>query len=140
MYQGQGFDIAAVMPAALDTGLFVSLCTIQMPTGELTADGSPAMTGGDSGDGWNNVAGLIDIPCMDAPEGMESRIMANTNRSPEFIEGFQYRHVLLGGYYPDIEQFDDWRAIVDGQAWDAIGVESDSQSTQTRLRLQLAAV
>lgn len=140
MYQGQGYDIAAVMPTAVnDTGLFISLCTIQEPTGEQTADGSAVMTGGDSGDGWNNVAGLINILCMDAPEA-EARIRAKTNRNVEYIEAFQYRHLLLADYYPQIEQFDNWRAIVDGQAWDPIGVESDSQHTQTRLLLQLAGV
>lgn len=139
MYQGQGYEIDAVMPAALDTGLFVSLVTIQQPTGEQTADGSPAMTGGDSGDGWDNVAGLIDLVAMNAPEA-EARIRAKTDRAIEYIEGFQFRHLLLGGYYPQIEQFDNWRAIVDGVAWDAVGVESDSQNTQTRILLQLAGV
>ncbi len=140
MFQGQGYDILAVMPTAVnDTGLFVSLVTIQEPTGAQTADGSAAMTGGDSGDGWNNVAGLVGIQCMDAPEA-EARIRAKTNRGSEYIEAFQYRHLLMAGYFPQVEQFDNWRAVVDGQAYDPIGVESDSQRTQTRLLLQLAGI
>jgi hypothetical protein len=139
MNQTESFDLQAVMPAALDTGLFVSLVTIQRPTGVQTADGSPAAFGGDSDDGWNNVAGLVNIPCMNAPEA-EARIRAKTDRNPEYIEAFQFRHLLLGGYYPQIEQYNNWRAIVDGQAYDPIGVESDSQGTQTRLLLQLAGV
>ena len=139
MYQGIEYDIEAVMEEALDSELFISLATVQQPTGQQTADGSQLMTGGDSGDGWNNVAGLINIPCMDAPEA-DLRIRAKTDRNIDFIEGFQFRHILLGGYYPQVEQFDNWRVIVDGQAWDPIGVESDSQKTQTRILLQLAGV
>jgi hypothetical protein len=139
VYQQQQYTVDYVMPAALETGLLTSLVTIQQPTGAQTADGSPAQTGGDSGDGWNNVAGLINLTAMNAPEA-EARIRAKTDRTPEYIEAFQFRHLLLGGYYPQIEQFDNWRAIVDGQAYDPIGVESDSQHTQTRLLLQLAGV
>lgn len=139
MYQGNAYDLAAVMPAALETGLFVSLVTIQQPIGEQTADGSPIATGGDSGDGWNNVPGLVNIPAMNGPEA-DARIRAKTDRNVDYIEGFQFRHLLLGGWYPQVEQFDNWRVIVDGQAYDPIGVESDSQRTQTRLLLQLAGV
>ena len=139
MYQGIAYDLSAVMEEAVDSGLFVSLATVQMPTGEQTADGSPLMTGGDSGDGWKNVAGLVNIPCMDGPEA-DTRIRAKTDRQTEYIEAFQFRHVLLNGYYPSVEQFDNWRAIVDGQAYDPLGVEHDSQSQQTRLLLQLAGV
>ena len=127
------------MESALATGLFVPLVTIQQPTGEQTADGSPLMTGGDSGDGWNNVAGLVNIQAMNGPEA-DARIRAKTERQIEQIEAFQFRHLLLGGYYPQIEQADNWRAVVDGQAYDPIGIESDSQQTQTRLLLQLASV
>ena len=138
MYQGIEYDLQAVNEEALASGLIVSLVTIQQPTGEQTADGSPLMTGGDSGDGWNNVAGLINLQCMNGPEA-DARIRAKTERQTEYIEAFQFRHLFIPGYYP-IEQFDNWRAIVDGQAYDPLGVEHDSQSQQTRLLLQLAGV
>ena len=149
MYQGQQYLVDYVMPAALETGLFVSLVTIQQPTGEQTADGSQVQTGGDSGDGWNNVAGLINLTAMDAPEA-DNRIRAKTDRTPEYTEAFQFRHLLLGGYYPAVNEFENWRAVVDTVPWvpnsptattyDPVGVESDSQMTQTRLLLQLAGV
>ena len=139
MYQGNQYSIDAVNEAALDSGLIVSLVTIQQPTGEQTADGSPLATGGDTGDGWNNVAGLINLQCMNGPEA-DARIRAKTNRDVDYVEAFQFRHLFLPGYYPQIEQFDNWRAIVDGQAYDPIGVETDSQFSQTRLLLQLAGV
>jgi|HubBroStandDraft_4_1064222.scaffolds.fasta_scaffold01415_9 hypothetical protein len=132
MYQGQSFTIAAVMPEAIQAGLFVSLCTVQEPDGLQTADGSP------SGN-WLNISGLVDIPCMDGPEA-DNRIRAKLEKNPRYIEGFVFRHVLLAGYYPAIEENDNWRAIVDGVAYDPLGVESDSQGTQTRLLLQLASV
>jgi hypothetical protein len=138
VYQEQGYTVDYAVPAVFETGLIVSLCTIQQPTGEQTADGSPLMTGGDSGDGWNNVAGMINLRCMNGPEA-DARIRAKTERQTEYIEAFQFRHLFIPGYYA-IEQFDNWRAIVDGQAYDPIGVESDSQKTQTRLLLQLAGV
>lgn len=139
MYQGNAYSIEAVNVAAFESGLIVSLVTIQQPTGAQTADGSPSATGGDSGDGWNNVAGLINLPCMNGPEA-DARIRAKTERQTEYIEAFQFRHLFMPGYYPQIEQFDNWRAVVDGQAYDPIGVETDSQFTQTRLLLQLAGV
>ena len=139
MYQGIEYDLQAVNEEALASGLIVSLVTIQQPTGEQTADGSPLMTGGDSGDGWNNVSGLINLQCMNGPEA-DARIRAKTERQTEYIEAFQFRHLFLPGYFPQIQQFDNWRAIVDGQAYDPIGIENDSQRTQTRILLQLAGV
>jgi hypothetical protein len=139
MYQGNAYDIQAVNEAAIESGLIVSLVTIQQPTGEQTADGSPSPSGGDTNDGWNNVAGLINIECMNGPEA-DARIRAKTERQTEYIEAFQFRHLFMPGYYPQISEFKNWRAVVDGQAYDPIGVESDSQGTQTRLLLQLAGV
>ena len=138
MYQGIEYDLQAVNEEALASGLIVSLVTIQQPTGEQTADGSPIATGGDSGDGWNNVVGMINLECMNGPEA-DARIRAKTDRNTDYVEAFQFRHLFIPGNYA-IEQFDNWRAIVDGQAYDPLGVEHDSQNTQTRLLLQLAGV
>lgn len=139
MYQLQTYDVTAVMPAALDSGLFVSLVTIQQPTGQQTSTGAPLLSGGDSGDGWNNVAGMIDIPAMNAPQ-TESRISADQKKELAMVEAYQLRHMLLGGYYPAIEENGNWRAVVDGVAYDVLGVESDSQSQMTRLRLQISSI
>jgi hypothetical protein len=139
MYQQMSYDIAAVMPAALATGLFVSLVTMQQPTGAQTTSGAPLLSGGDSGDGWNNVAGMVNIPAMNAPES-DARIRADQTKSIEMVEGIQLRHMLLGGYYPAIEENGNWRAMVDGIAYDVRGVESDSQSQMTRLKLQISSI
>lgn len=139
MYQLQTYDITAVMPAALDSGLFVSFVTMQQPTGAQTSTGAPLLSGGDSGDGWNNVAGMINIPAMNAPQS-ESRLTADQKKELEMVEGYQLRHLLLGGYYPAIQENSNWRAMVDGTAYDVLGVESDSQSQMTRLRLQISSI
>ena len=139
MYQGLQYDIDAVMPLAIATGLFVSLCTMQQPTGAQTTTGAPLLSGGTSGDGWNDVGGMVNIPCMSGPEA-DARVRAKQKKNVEYVEGFLYRHILLSGFYPAIDENSNWRAVIDGTAWDLMGVESDSQGTQTRLLLQLASI
>lgn len=139
MYQGLAYDTAAVVPAVIASGLPISLVTMQRPTGEQTADGSPLLSGGDSGDGWNNVPGLINLTAMNAPES-DLRIRADQDKRMELVEGFQYRHLWIAGYYPVIQENANWRAMVDGVAYDVKGVESDSQTTQTRLKLQISSI
>ena len=132
--------IARVMPAAIASGLLVSLCTIQKPAGTYNPGGSP------TGD-YANVAGLINIPCMDAVESQGS-IQATEVQALAEIQSKGIRHVFLSGYYPDIISAATvvtgvgagWRAVVDGIAYDLLGAEPDSQSTQTRLHLQLVSV
>jgi hypothetical protein len=123
--------IAQVMPAAVDTGLFVSLCSISAPT---PASGAPSGT-------YTAVTGLQDLACMDAPENFGSGISANEAKSPALTESMAMRHVLLNGYYallsPSTNWGDiGWRATVDGVVYDLLGAEADSQQTQTRLRLR----
>jgi hypothetical protein len=120
-------SVAAVMPLALSTGLFVSLCTIQRPDGVLIDAGQP------SGN-FVNVAGLVNIPCMAPPEA-NVRITASEVKSEQNIQSFSELHVLLNGWYPSIEDgvAMGWRAVIDGSAFDLMGAESDSQGTQTRM-------
>ena len=42
--------------------------------------------------------------------------------------------MLLEGYFPQIIK--NQRAVIDGAAWDIIGVESDSQRQMTRIEVQ----
>ena len=131
--------IAKAMPAAISTGLFVSLCTIQAPTGSRTSSGAPLPTA------FANVSGLVNIPCMDAPPSM-STIQATEVKALEEIMALGLRDCLLNGYYPALTQGNvtgtgmGWRAIVDGVTYDLMGAEFDSQTTQTRIRLRLATV
>ena len=55
-----GAAIAQVMPLAVGTGLFNSLCSVSAPT-----PASGAISGA-----YSAVAGLQALPCMDAPESV----------------------------------------------------------------------
>lgn len=134
MYQGLSFEISQVMPQARATGLFVSLCTIQDPSGIFEAGGQP--------DGnYVDVAGLVAIPCMNAPTS-EARITATEHRTVEQIRTDNSSHVLLNDFYPAVATH--WltgaRAVIDGVAYIIMGVEQDSQSQMTRLKVCLSTL
>ena len=116
------------MPVAYALGTFVSLCTIQRPSGNLDAAGYPDGT-------WANVAGLVNIPCQNAPPS-QARVQATEIKQLADTLAVSPRHILLNDYFPAIVPQD--RAVVDGTAFDIIGAESDSQSGQTRLELRTA--
>lgn len=122
--------IAAVMPSALATGLFVSLCDIQQPSGVFGASGAP--------DGnYTDVSGLTGIACMKAPPSIK-RLTAMEQNSVPTILSVNQSHVLLDAYYPAIQT--GYRAVVDSIAYDIKGVESDSQRVMTRLRVELVSL
>lgn len=125
-------SIAGVMPIARGSGLFVDRISFQMPDGILGNAGEP------SGD-YLDVAGLTNIPCMDAPQPFsEARISASKVRTPTEVEEISSRHVLLNDWYPTVEV--NWRygmrAVIAGVQFDMCAAESDSQHTQTRLELK----
>lgn len=136
MYQGLGYDIEQVMPEARATGLFVSLCTLQEPSGVFGASGAP--------DGnYVDVAGLVNLPCT-APPPSEARIQAIEVKTLQDIMSLELLHVLLNDAYPAIlthfrgTNATEWRAVIDGVVYDLFGAESDSQSEMTRLLVRLA--
>ncbi len=133
-YQGLSYEIASVMPLAIATGLFASLCSAFAPTGDLTGSGAPAGT-------YAAVSGLQDIPCMNAPTS-EIRITANEAKSPKEVLATNSNHVLLAGYFPAFTDGADagWQVHIDGTVYDLLGVEFDSQSTQTRLNVRTVQV
>lgn len=134
MNQSLSYEIPGVMAAALATGLFVSLCTIQKPDATFGPSGAPSNT-------YVDVAGLVNIACMTAVPS-DARIQATEAKDLEEIQAKGFRHVTLNGYYANVLTGwrDGWRAIVDGVAYDIIGAESDSQNTQTRIMAQLVTV
>lgn len=134
MNQSLAYELAAVMPDVINTGLLTSLCTIQQPGTTPNADGTPSNT-------FTNVAGAINIPCQDAPPSM-ARIQATEVKDVVEILAKGMRHVLLGQCFLDAPNWAGrgYRAVVDGISYDLLGAENDSQSTQTRIDLQLATV
>lgn len=108
----------------------MSLCTIKKPDGLETTNGSP------SGN-YIEVTGLIAIPCMDAPKGIDRLSVEEQKLIPQ-VDAMRMRHVLLNDYYPvligSIGQ--NWCAVIDGTIYDLLGSEPDSQRTMTRLSLR----
>ena len=132
--------VHGVMAQAIATGLFVSLATFQAPSQDFDSAGAWDGT-------WANVAGLVDIPCT-APPPSEARIQATEVKALTEILSTELHHVLLAGYYPQVDAGwrgdttppGSWRVLIDGFAYELIGVESDSQSTQTRVTVRLATL
>lgn len=126
--------VAAVMPAAIATGLFTGLATFQSNDAENYPDGFQS-------DQFVDVPGLINIPCVDAPES-EGSVSANESKAMTDITSTQLRHVLLDARYPTVETGwrNGWRVLLDGVAYDLTGAEPDSQRTQTRIRGRLSSI
>ena len=149
MYQDLGYDIENVMPEAVATGLFVSLFTAQQPRPTQGPTGAVAFD-------YIDVDPFVNIPCTAPPESPSS-ITATEVRALQEITSSELHHVLLNGYYPDLDA--GWRGENTSGAWicsiadndgsgnpinpvqyEISGVESDSQRTQTRVRVKLATV
>lgn len=129
----QGLGIADVMPAALATGLFVSLCTItELPTPVvLGPSGSPTAA-------YVAVSGLTGLRAMKAPINpfQSPRVDETKSTGDQLTE--QDEHVLLESYYPTITTAN--RADIDGTTYDIVTVEGDSQGQMTRMRVRLANI
>ena len=132
--------LAGVMPAALATGLFVSLATFQAPSQDFDAAGAWDGT-------WSDVVGLVDLPCT-APPPSDNRIQATENRALEEIASSEWHHVLLNAWYPSLDEGwrgdgtppGSWRILIDGYPYEISGVESDSQMRMTRITARLTTV
>jgi len=132
MYQGIQADFQqAATEAQVWSGALVSLCTIQQPSGTIV-NGAPDNT-------FTDV--LVNIPCMNAVRSVGS-IDATEKKAIQEIESGEYWHVFLNANYPTLfgAAGKGWRAIVDGVTYDLLGTEQDSQSTQTRLNLQIVTL
>lgn len=141
--------VQQVMPAVVRSGLGRSFCTIQAPNNTYGPSGAPI-------GGYTNVAGMVNISCMDAPPSV-ARVQATEVKALAEIMSKGMRHLLLFGFFPQLVASSNegpigqggvakgWRANVtepDGTVitYDILGAESDSQTTQTRLELQLVGV
>ena len=129
MMQGLQFDIDSVMTEAVATGRFVSLCTLQAPSGVFTTSGAP--------DGlYVPVGGLVDLPCTAPP------LASGETRTLQDIEALDHNTVLLEGYYPTIDEGwrNGWIATVDGTDYILAGVRSDSQGMMTELTVKRVTI
>ena len=123
-------DFSKVMPLVVATGVLASICTIQSPSQTASASGQPNLGV------WTNVSGLVNLPCMFAPLLPDSArtMIQDEIKNMEYTEEMTVFHVLLNGYYPQVLQV--YRAVIDGNPYDILGVESDSQKQMTRLAVR----
>jgi len=124
MNQTTNLSLGAVLTAVEDAGLFSSLCTIQSPSQAPDALGQQNLST------FTNRSGMVDIPCMKAPEFIPN-VRGGEMMLPGWTSEHNSFHVILDGYYPTINQKD--RAVIDGIPLEVMSVESDSQRIMTRM-------
>ena len=134
MQQTIDYAVSQIMPQAQLAGTFISLATFQSLDGGQGPTGNPPGT-------YTNVAGLVNIPCMDAPPSI-ARIQATEMKDVAEILSKGLRTVLLDTCFTGAPNWsaNAYRVIVDGVVYDLLGAENDSQLTQTRCNLQLVSL
>ncbi len=134
MHQGIDVDLTQTLHSVEDAGLLISLCTILARPGDaadsLDNTGYPDMQQSD----FTPRAGLINIKCMLGVWRMKPDMAAVTRLEDRF-DTLAERHCLLDGYFTGILQRD--LATIDGNTYEIMAVESDSQKTFTRLAVRL---
>jgi hypothetical protein len=134
MLQTLAYPLSQLMPQAQLAGTFDSLATFQSPDAGQGPTGNPVGT-------FTNVAGLVNIPCMDAPPSI-LRVQATEVKAVSEIMSKGMRHMLLNKCFLDAPNWSGkgYRAVVDGIVYDLLGAENDSQNIQTRVDLQIVSV
>ncbi len=133
MNQQISYELDAIMPAVIDTGLLVSLFTAQEPSTVLGGTGAATGT-------YADVAGLVGIACTAPPYAFgDAAIRATEMKTLSEIESAGFLHVLLDSIYPALDAGwrGGWRAVIDGTDYDIMGVEHDSQGKMTRVSVRL---
>lgn len=107
---------------------WLSSCTIQSVTVTLSESGQKVPYAA------SNVAGLVNIQCRMAPI-IDARPTDEEIRTTGLRLEHSKRILKLNGYFPQIVNR-AMQAVVDGVTFEIRGVEADSQSFSTRLRLE----
>jgi hypothetical protein len=140
MLQGLQDEFAQVMPTVTAELGWPSLFTAQAPDGNFSQAGEPSGNYGD-------VAGLVAIPCTSPPVA-DGTILAGEVKSLAEVMASELHHVLLNSWYPALDNgwrgdgtpAGAWRCIIDGVQYDILGIESDSHSIMTRVRIRLSTL
>lgn len=128
MNQSLTFDLTDTLRAVEASGLFTSLCSLFEPSQAVDGLGQVDLSN------YTPIAGLVNIPCMRAPLSTGERLTATERKTQTEIAEEQGFHVLLDGYYPTILQ--RYLALIDGDPFDVVGVEWDSQHVMTRMHVR----
>ena len=143
MLQSIGYDVTQAVAEAADSGLVVSLCTIQVPSGNKGPSGSPDNTWAAFPGPLSFAAVPAGMPCMEAVTG--SGIQATETKALAEIESKGLRHVWLTAAYPQLVACklagNQMRALItdaSGQTitYEVLGFEDDSQVASTRFECQ----
>ena len=125
--------------AIAQSALFVSLATFYARPGDpgetVDSIGAVDLIPAD----YTEVSGLTALRCMFAPQSVGTPNQRDTIRTgPQYDSKTEF-HLLLAGFFPSVEQ----RFLVkvdDGEFLEVMGVEHDSQSTQTRCAVRTYVV
>ncbi len=132
MNQDLSQELLAVMPETTSPqlGLFeAATCTIKARSNTVSGLGQVNMQN------YTPIVGLENIPCMFAIQRPAlPNVTATVRTATQFDTQTQF-HVLLNAYYPAIEQQN--LANVNGQDYEIMAVESDSQQQMTRLACRI---
>lgn len=109
-----------------DSNVFNSLCTLQEKTGIRNSLGEKASE-------WTDIVLFGTLECQLSVVSNQRQI---GERELGMLTYTILNHfILFKEYIPEIEE--NYRAVVDGQPYDIVAVEHDSQKTFTRLRAQV---
>jgi Glu-tRNA(Gln) amidotransferase subunit E-like FAD-binding protein len=108
--------------------MWPSRCTIQLVTSVADVSGQIMQTGA------SNVRGMVNIPCRLGPI-IEIRPSDNEVRTQDVQESYVRRQLKLNAYLPQIRERVH-QAVVDGEVYPIMGVESDSEKFSTRLKVE----
>lgn len=102
---------------------YPQVCLVQVNTPVQDAAGQPLP-------GWDTA--MSPIRCRLSP------VSALESKRQEMTVTVGTHVIALAGHYGGITT--DMRAVVDGQAYDILGVDHDGQAHTTRLRVQVVSV
>jgi hypothetical protein len=143
MNQGIQYDVQQAATEVFQSGLLVSTCAIQVPSGNKGPSGAPDNTWAAFPGPLSFAAIPASIPCMDAVTA--ASVQATEAKALAEIESKGLRHVLLNACYPQLVACklagNQIRALITDPAgqtitYEVLGFEDDSQSTQTRFECQ----
>lgn len=101
--------------------------TVQEKTGSRDSAGGIV-------ESWSDVPAWIDLACSIAPTHDESVTGVDEQRHPELTVSTDLLTVSLPQYLPTLTR--EYRAVIDSEPWNILGVQWDSHQTMTRLALE----
>ncbi len=132
MNQQLAYEFTQVMPMAVETGVFISLCTILQRAANGSEPQTDALGQVDLAQSdMTQVPGLVNLPCQIAALRPFRPDISAEARTVEQYDEMADKEIMLTAYYPQILQ--QHVAVVDGSPYEIMAVEPDSQKQFTRI-------